>query len=431
MIDTVIHGDAVDVIKTLEENSVDALVCDPPAGISFMGKNWDNPDTFPLDARSGKRADGGPSFGSGVRVSEFKKKDRDAFIDFLTAIMTEALRTMKPGAHGLIWALPRTSHWTACALEDSGFELRNKFYHLFGSGFPKSLNVSKSLQNQGYDCVDGLGTDVKPACEEWILVRKPLSEKTVAANVLKWGTGAINIDASRIDIHDKLPKYTISTHNSSGNTINPYFTRSNQKERLEDGENPRYDTQGRFPSHLLLSHSIFCTDDVCDVSCPVLEMDKQSGVRTSGAIKHQTGELTNNKNAYSKLIRSQSSEYQSSEGGASRYFKQFRPSVDEIAPFLYTSKASSHERDLGCDPLQGNAHPTVKPQALMRYLINLITPGQGIVLDPFAGSGSTLVAALATKHHFIGIEKDDAYCEIALARVGYAQYKDIEAWSEV
>ena len=212
-----ILGDSAEILKTLEDNSVDSVVTDPPAGISFMGKDWDH-----------------------------HKGGRDQWILWLSSIFLEINRVLKPGGHCLVWALPRTSHWTAMALEDAGFEVRDCVYHIFGSGFPKNLNVgkvvdkylktgnaswngtgdssngalgySKLQHKQGYRPSDysnkhqnkqeiteelakqyeGWGTALKPAVECWWLVRKPLSEPTVAQNVLKWGTGGINIDGCRV-----------------------------------------------------------------------------------------------------------------------------------------------------------------------------------------------------------------------------------------
>jgi len=149
-------------MQTFEDNSVDALCTDPPAGISFMGQDFDS-----------------------------DRGGRDHWIAWLAAIMREALRVTKPGGHGFVWALPKTSHWTALALEEAGWEIREKCYHLFAQGFPKS----KSMRDIGRP---ELGSALKPAAEEWILVRKPLSESSIARNVERWGTGCLNIDASRI-----------------------------------------------------------------------------------------------------------------------------------------------------------------------------------------------------------------------------------------
>src|SRR5215469_6292858 len=150
ILDTVICGEALSVLRGMPENSVDAIVTDPPAGIAFMGKEWDNPDTFPLRNR-GKRYTGNgrettaiEGFAKGVNFDS-SKKARDNFIAFLTAVMREALRCLRPGGHALIWALPRTSHWTAMALEDAGFEVRDAIFHHFGSGFPKSTAIDKQI----------------------------------------------------------------------------------------------------------------------------------------------------------------------------------------------------------------------------------------------------------------------------------------------
>jgi hypothetical protein len=170
-------GDCLEVLKTLPDNSVDSVVTDPPAGIGFMssGKkdHWDS-----------------------------DKGGRDHWIGWMSEVMSECKRVMKPGAHGLVWALPRTAHWTGTALENAGFEIRDKIYHCFGTGFPKSTNVAKQLQKKGLleeaKIFEGMGTSLKPSIEEWVLIRKPIREKTVSENVLKWSTGALNIDKSRI-----------------------------------------------------------------------------------------------------------------------------------------------------------------------------------------------------------------------------------------
>lgn len=252
-------GDCLEVLKTLKSNSMDSLVTDPPAGISFMGKDWDK-----------------------------DKGGRDQWIAWMTEVMTECHRVMKPGAHGLVWAIPRTSHWTATALENAGFEVRDVVTHLFGSGFPKSLDISKAidkaagakrevvalnpnhrtLQETGTMCGQphvgdggittpatdaakqwqGFGTALKPASEHWILVRKPISEKTVAANVLKHGVGGINIDASRIG--------------PPQNTKVKFASNADAKKTMGSFEpwkgDYREQNQGRFPANLLLSHTPDC-----------------------------------------------------------------------------------------------------------------------------------------------------------------------------
>lgn len=357
------NGDCLEILKTLKADSIDSLLTDPPAGIGFMGKEWDR-----------------------------DKGGRDSWIAWMTDVMAECYRVLKPGAHGLVWAIPRTSHWTATALENAGFEVRDVITHLFGSGFPKSLNISKAIDKaagaerevvgkkstyrkpqapNGWDCSkraefetapateaakqwDGWGTALKPASEHWILVRKPISEKTVAANVLKWGTGGINIDECRIGLsHGDDTSRKLSQKQSWKNT-----SPAGSGSVTDDWQ------KGRFPANLVLSHTIFCGDECAD-DCPVKMLDEQSGF--------------------------------GDKGGASRFF--------------YVAKASKKDRG------EGNNHPTVKPQKLMQYLAKLITPPNGIILDPFMGSGSTGVAAINSDFRFKGIEQDKNYFQIAEARI--------------
>lgn len=508
-INQIIHGDALSVLKSFPNNSIDALVTDPPAGIHFMNMEFDS-----------------------------DKGGRKQWIAWLTSIMAEVLRVLKPGGHALVWALPRTSHWTAWALEDAGFTLRDCCYHIQGAGFPKSLDISKALdkmqeaereyagpkvyadgtkahisnkEHEGrnrpwkhdYEAVqrhdnltapatpeaqqwEGWGTALKPAVECWWLCRKPLSESSIAANMLKWGTGGLNVDATRIGTtRANAPQYRPASPSGIGYEKNCYGTR--------DGKEQVY-TEGRFPSHLLLSHSIFCTpngtkqihsngglpgnpiapktkntygqfnhqsltthrnetgmetveDWICDPSCPILHLDQQSGERKSGGgIKAKAGStigfLRGEKNYH---FRHDSEPCEPSEGTASRYFTQLHP-LDELdIPFRYTPKAAREERNAGLYAFpyvpsgtygefagdgrgrqtehspEKNNHPTVKPISLMRWLVRLITPPHGIVLDCFAGSGSTLVACVKEGFRFVGIEQDRAYCEIARARVDHAQ----------
>lgn len=343
------HADAIIALQEIHNNTIDSLVTDPPAGISFMGKDWDH-----------------------------NKGGRENWIAWMTDVMRECQRVMKPGAHGFVWAIPRTSHWTATACENAGFEIRDVITHLFGSGFPKSLDISKAIDKAAgakrdiigknpharpsdgkYDAKysgvkghdpnitapstdvakqwSGWGTALKPASEHWILIRKPISEKTVASNVLKWGTGGINVDGCRIGT-DQITQH-------GRNKDNYGFTSAERAGRA---------WQGRFPANLVLSGD-----------APEM-LDKQSGQVASG-------------------------------GGASRFF--------------YCAKASKSERG------EGNNHPTVKPLKLMRYLCRLITPPGGVILDPFIGSGSTGIAAKQEGFKFIGIESDSEYMEIAKRRI--------------
>lgn len=368
----------------MSPNSIDSLVTDPPAGISFMGKAWDD-----------------------------DKGGRDQWIAWMTEVMKECMRVLKPGAHGVVWAIPRTSHWTATALENAGFEVRDVVTHLFGSGFPKSHNIEKATSDERFK---GFGTALKPASEHWILVRKPCSENTVAANVLKHGTGGINIDASRI-CADVLPKPCTNNNIKSNN-----FAGDNSDRPRDTIYNPN--SAGRFPANLILSHSDHCTEGQCDIECPIKMLDEQSGPCKTGGrnIKTDCGD------AFFKVKVNVTLSNDIGKG-ASRFF--------------YCAKASRAEKNAGCDMGEkravgvrphsgdmsgkfpdhdqrervGNFHPTVKASKLMAYLIKLVTPPNGVVLDPFAGSGSTGVAALKEGFDFLGIEQTEEYAAIAIKRI--------------
>lgn len=360
-----IKDDCLVALKGISENSIDSLVTDPPAGISFMGKEWDKGNNF---------------------------------IPAMTEIFKECLRVMKPGAHGLVWALPRTSHWTATALEQAGFEIRDVVTHLFGSGFPKSHNLG-----------NGWGTALKPASEHWILVRKPCSEKTVAANVLKWGTGGINIDGCRIEGLKRNPGFRDEFYEKNFGTQSHGFCKgvSQNKEKHEE-----IMSKGRFPANLVLDEEA------------AKMLDEQSGVLKNGGPNYAGG---NRNSMFGNAAVIEPTKFAGDSGGASRFF--------------YCAKASKKDRNEGCEDLplvsQGaygefagdgrgrqtehsptqNHHPTVKATKLMEYLITLVTPPNGIVLDPFMGSGSTGKAAIKLGFKFIGIEKEQEYFEIAEKRI--------------
>lgn len=388
---TVLHGDCLDILRTLPADSCDSLVTDPPAGISFMGKGWDG-----------------------------DRGGRTEWVAWLADVMEECLRILKPGAHALVWAIPRTSHWTMTALEDAGFEIRDVVTHLFGTGFPKSLDVSKAIDKeagairevlgQRFKAGDikggsmhagsneigvrtlieltipatdsarqweGFGTALKPACEFWVLCRKPISEKTVAKNVLKWGTGALNIDASRI------PGAFESGWSRSGSKAGPNLSMSGAN--TERAPKPDSAT-GRFPSNLVLDEEAAAA------------LDGQSGMLAGPWGKDSKGKANGDGSMFGiGGVNSQNELRGKESGGASRFF--------------YVAKASKSDRG------EGNTHPTVKSTKLMSYLVRLVTPPGGTVLDPFMGSGSTLVAAKAEGMDFIGIEKEADYVAIAQDRL--------------
>jgi len=209
------QGDSAIVAKTIPDCSIDAICADPPSGINFMQKSWDSD-------RGGK----------------------EHWVEWLAGILREGYRVLKPGGHMVLWALPRTSHWTAEAGERAGFDLREKILHAFGSGFPKSLNVAKAI-GDGPEAAKwiGHGTALKPAVEEWLLFRKPL-DGTVAANVLRHGTGALNIDAARVGTGDS---YNRAPASSGYSGIAGY--------EKGTGRMPESSSLGRFPANLVLSHT--------------------------------------------------------------------------------------------------------------------------------------------------------------------------------
>lgn len=417
-------GDSAKKIKEIETDTIDALVTDPPAGISFMGKAWDG-----------------------------DKGGRDKWIAWLAEILRECKRVMKPGAHAMVWALPRTSHWTAMALEDAGFEIRDVVIHIFGSGFPKSLSVSKAIdkaagaereilgprpnhrpnaaQNHpdadrsawqdrsdgnitapATDAAkqwDGWGTALKPASEHWILARKPLSEPTVAANVLKWGTGALNVDGCRIPGRP-----------APGGNGKPGQNFSDDAYDWPGVVNPPNE-KGRWPSNVVL-----------DPEAGRM-LDEQSGNLESGLMKpDQLRKASKGKGGYHDGFpdRPALEGTYGDSGGASRFFYCAKPSRAErneglremeskFAPTMGNG-IGGKEHDPDTATKKTNVHPTVKAVELMRYLCRLITPPGGTVLDPFMGSGSTGIGAHKEDLKFIGIEKDPEYFEIAKRRIDAA-----------
>ena len=428
----VLYGaDCLDVLRFMPDNSVDSIVTDPPAGIAFMGKDWDK-----------------------------DKGGRDAWIAWMQEIAEQCLRVVKPGGHALVWAMPRTSHWTGMAWENAGWEPRDKIVHLFGTGFPKSLSVGKAIDkaagakrevigysrgvavedNQGYGGIarggvgivqkavdvpvtasataeakewEGWGTALKPASEDWWLLRKPLAG-TVAATVLKHGTGALNIDACRVGTDD-----TRSVASATALGQGSGWNKHNNKPVLAGSE------CGRWPAN--------CTHDGSD---EVLAVFPDTGKSTGGGGNKAPGKNgiygTFNGHEYGKVLGF------GDNGSASRFFycaKANTADRDEGLEHLTEAQAAgfplrSADGERGGEGLDGtstdrltkrrNIHPTVKSTELMRYLTRLITPVGGLCLDPFMGSGSTGKACALEGFRFIGIEQEPTYLPVAEARIKYA-----------
>ena len=365
----VIVGDCRTELAGVLDGSIDSIVTDPPYELGFMGKKWD---------------------ASGVAYDP--------------RLWAECFRVLKPGGHLLSFGGARTYHRMAVAIEDAGFEIRDSLHWTYGTGFPKSHNVSKALDKLGADGAnqwDGWGTALKPSHEPIVMARKPITQ-TVAKNVLEHGTGALNIDACRV---------------GSETRVNPPRRTSDGTPPLGGGCTSTESTTatGRWPANTVLTHSPACTD-TCTDNCPVNQLDHQSG--TSRPKAGRQGKKGGNGGALGAFAGS-SADAEGNwpadpGGGASRFF-----TVTDWDHTIYCAKPSKKERNAGLDGT--NVHPTVKPVELMRHLIRLVTPPGGIVLDPFLGSGTTAVAAILEGIDWIGCEITDEYLQIIDARVKWAK----------
>ena len=496
-------GDNIESLKKLPDNSIDSVVTDPPYGLSFMGKKWD------YDVPS---------------------------VDF----WKEVYRVLKPGGHILSFGGTRTYHRMVVNIEDAGFEIRDQIMWIYGSGFPKSLNIGKAIDKlqgnerevigdnpnhrktagllelgfqdgkesstltKGSSEFEGWGTALKPANEPICLARKPLSEKSVAENVLKWRTGGINVDGCRVGSEGGTMKVDINKdsntlfeggrHNSGkvqelnegrfpaniifecicdevieGETIdkrqNMKLPKTNSFTGLSEGATDleKYTVSGHIDTQVIHTNP----------DCPCYQLDKQSGV-LSGQIgmKRIKGQNQIFNESGSEIETQQFKTGKSDKGGASRFFfqasynfleeKEKEEQKSELNRlnyrFQYIPKVSKKERNMGLDGFEDkkpdyiptsskddegnmlrsdgnivkevinkNTHPTLKPINLLTYLCRLITPPNGIILDPFMGSGSTGIAAQLEGFRFVGMELDEDYFKIAEARISnWEQYKTIK-----
>lgn len=421
-------GDNIQSLQKLPDNSVDSIVSDPPYGLSFMGKKWDYD----------------------VPSVEFWR---------------EVYRVLKPGGHVLSFGGTRTYHRMVVNIEDAGFEIRDQIMWLYGSGFPKSHNIGKAIdklqgndrevvgeyiapdgkvrkgvnkdimpnatqwdnedriQTKGQSPYEGWGTALKPANEPICVARKPISEKTIAENVLKWGTGGINIDGCRVGT--ELISHGTSKADIRGGSLDGSISGSRPPIQVEE-----HITEGRFPANIIL-------DEIAGEL-----LDEQSGVSKSNkSSKKYVNELYDDISVnVGGGQRNPESTY-ADKGGASRFFYQAKVSKAERNMGLDEFEEKVSMKWNGSDGHKGvgdfypdgserpktsykNNHPTVKPVALMAYLCRLVTPPNGIVLDPFMGSGSTGIAARLEGFKFCGMELDEDYFKIASARIeNYEEYR--------
>jgi|DEB0MinimDraft_10_1074344.scaffolds.fasta_scaffold18937_2 site-specific DNA-methyltransferase (adenine-specific) len=396
----IIHGDSIEVLKTFEANSIDALVTDPPYGLGDTSpikvkeclQSWLNEEVYETSGKG------------------FMQKDWDKWVPS-PSLWKEVYRVLKPGAYGLVFSGSRTEDLMSISLRLAGFEIRDRLVWLYGSGFPKSHNIAKAIDKHhgrefkaipasGVDFMnsdkerwnvchnqliplgeqteeakewEGWGTALKPAYEPIILVRKPL-EGTVVDNVLKYGVGGINIDECRIETDrnlGRLNKVDKGMYNYGNGANNPYLRKLNGLEAL-----------GLWPANILLDQSI---------NDPQLKR-------------------------YFYCAKASPSER---EAGLEHLQKKTMGMSNDAIARIKRGVTSCNKEDLGYRRIKqrSNIHPTVKPISLMRYLCKLITPKDGTVIEPFAGSGTTLCAAVMEGFKPIGIEREEEYIDIIKARL--------------
>jgi site-specific DNA-methyltransferase (adenine-specific) len=363
-------GDCRELLAAMPEASADAVVTDPPYDLisgSRGGSGRSNEPDNPF-GRHGSR--GGGFMGLGWDATG---------IAFLPETWAAVLRVLKPGAHLLAFGGTRTYHRMACAIEDAGFEIRDSLHWLFGTGFPKSLNIGS-----------GLGTALKPAHEPIVMARKPLVG-TVEQNVREHGTGALNVDACRIRrAQGDRTEYGVDGDEGCGSQTVYRF-------RPEDRASYGPHSAGRWPANVLLSHPPEC-GETCAPGCAVSELDAQSGFSAEKP----------------RAISRNGSRIQDGWGLSAKSEGVVHGDSGTASRFFYVAKPSRAERDAGC---ARNFHPTVKPIDLMRHLVRLVTPPGGLVLDPFTGSGTTACACVLEGFRFVGCELTADYLPIIVARI--------------
>ena len=421
------NGNCLEVLKMMIEDEVfvDSIVTDPPYELGFMGRSWDS---------------------TGIA---FQKETWEL-----------CFKVLKPGGHLLAFSGSRTYHRMAVAIEDAGFEIRDQVMWLYGSGFPKSMNIGKTLDKKlgnervavgertrnvkpfddgngwnsnnttgnhiytkGNSEWEGWGTALKPAHEPLVLARKPLSEKSVVDNVLKHRTGGINIDECRVEGNtENVERKKVVRKSRDDDCV---FNNGNSSFRAEGTLYADADPRGRFPANVMHDGS-----DVVKDIFPNTKSSNVSRERKAGTEFGQSSGWNKHNNVDSGLMPAYGD-----EGSASRYFYCAKTSKAERNQGLdnfpikqtqgggggignYKDDVNSASGKFGSEKAPSkNTHPTVKPIKLMKYLCRLITPKGGTVLDPFMGSGSTGMAAKEENFEFVGIEKEEQYFNIASARI--------------
>lgn len=403
---TIMVGDCLELLRRMPDSSVDSIVTDPPYGLSFMGKKWD----YDVPA---------------------------------TEVWVECLRVLKPGGHLLAFAGTRTQHRMAVRIEDAGFEIRDMIAWVYGSGFPKSRNIGNDV-----DGMDGWGTALKPSLEPITFARKPLIG-TVAANVIAYGTGALNIDACRVSPTGER----LGGGDESGKSAKPEGW---ARPWMDDAEHvaahnakvtvnvDRASRLGRWPANL-----------IHDGSPEVIAAFPNAPGQLAAASSSDTQRA--GQNVYGNMKRGRGAEASASSENSGVVGFHMRPGARRLdsgsaARFFYCAKTSRKDRNEGllssdapvvakdatmrdCETAEwntrnGNSHPTVKPTDLMAYLLRLVTPPGGVALDPFMGSGSTGKAAMREGFQFIGCEIDEQYAAIARARIDHEITRQQELQAE-
>lgn len=464
-----VHGDVIEQLRLMDAESVDAIVTDPPYGLEFMGKEWDGADGFrrslnPADVERdnvfGRTSAKAPEIkhkipGRGARIQDERAEEMtptgkghtsskgpylaarvDQYIagspyqGWCQAWAEECLRVLKPGGHLLSFGGTRTYHRLATAIEDAGFDIRDCIVWGYASGFPKSLDVAKAIAKWTTvptSAWDGWGTALKPAWEPIVMARKPFTG-TVASNVMEHGTGGLNINATRIPASgDSLDGGRISS--SSEGWDRPYKRDADTRAAFIEAGAEKVavaEALGRWPANVMLTDPIFDGDYPDEVA--------GGGSSTSGSSDGFVG-------PYSAAVYGQYAEGQinpevvyADTGGKSRFF--LVPKADRAERERGLTGGTVVEAKMGLKhggpgeigkgskegyeyspAIRVNTHPTVKPLDLMVHLVRLVTPPGGTVLDPFVGSGTTMLAASEEGYKGIGIDQSADYLEIAKGRL--------------